>query len=37
MNKLEILDLGELSHGHKFLSDFATMKNDKGGEIENTC
>ena len=36
MNKLEMLDLGELSHGHKFPSGFASMKDDKGGEIENT-
>ena len=36
MNKLEILDLGELSHGYKFTSNFASMKDDKGGEIENT-
>ena len=36
MNKLEILDLGELSHGYKFPSGFASMKDDKGGEIENT-
>ena len=32
MNKLEVQDLGELSHGHKFT--FA--KDDKGREIENT-
>ena len=32
MNKLEVQDLGELSHGHKFTS----AKDDKGREIENT-
>ena len=32
MNKLEVQDLGETSHGHKFTS----MKDDKGREIENT-
>ena len=36
MNKLEILDLGELSHGHKFPSSFASMKDDNRAEIENT-
>ena len=32
MNKLEVQDLGESRHGHKFT--FA--KDDKGREIENT-
>ena len=32
MNKLEVQDLGESSHGHKFIS----MKDDEGREIENT-
>ena len=32
MNKLEVQDLGELSHGHKFTS----AKDDKGREIKNT-
>ena len=32
MNKLEVQDLGESSHGHKFIS----AKDDKGREIENT-
>ena len=32
MNKLEVQDLGESSHGHKFTS----AKDDKGREIENT-
>ena len=32
MNKLEVQDLGESSHGHKFTS----TKDDKGREIENT-
>ena len=32
MNKLEVQDLGELSHGHKF----TPAKDDKGREIENT-
>ena len=32
MNKLEIQDLGESSHGHKFTS----AKDGEGREIENT-
>ena len=32
MNKLEIQDFGESSHGHKFTS----AKDDVGREIENT-
>ena len=32
MNKLEVQDLGESSHGHKFTS----VKDDEGREIENT-
>ena len=36
MNKLEVQDLGESSHGHKFPSDFTSTKDDKGREIENT-
>ena len=32
MNKLEVHDLGESSHGHKFTS----AKDDEGREIENT-
>ena len=32
MNKLEVQDLGESSHGHKFIS----AKDDEGREIENT-
>ena len=32
MNKLEVQDLGESSHGHKFTS----AKDDEGREIENT-
>ena len=32
MNKLEVQDLGESSHGHKFTS----AKDGKGREIENT-
>ena len=32
INKLEVQDLGESSHGHKFTS----VKDDKGREIENT-
>ena len=32
MNKLEVQDLGESSHGHKFIS----AKDDEGKEIENT-
>ena len=32
MNKLEVQDLGESSHGHKFTS----TKDDEGREIENT-
>ena len=32
MNKLEVQDLGEWSHGHKFTS----AKDDKGRETENT-
>ena len=32
MNKLEIQDFGESSHGHKFTS----AKDDEGREIENT-
>ena len=32
MNKLEVQDLWESSHGHKFTS----VKDDEGREIENT-
>ena len=32
INKLEVEDLGESSHGHKFIS----VKDDEGREIENT-
>ena len=32
MNKLEVQDLGELSHGHKFTS----AKDDEGKENQNT-
>ena len=32
MNKLEVHDFGESSHGHKFTS----TKDDEGREIENT-
>ena len=32
MNKLEVQDLGESNHGHKF----TLAKDDKGREIENT-
>ena len=32
MNKLEVQDLGESNHGHKFTS----VKDNEGREIENT-
>ena len=36
MNKLEIQDLGESSHGPKFPFGFTFTKNDKGKEDQNT-
>ena len=36
MNKLEMQDLGESSHGPKFPFGFTSTKNDKGKENQNT-
>ena len=36
MNKLEIQDLGESSHGPKFLFGFTSTKDDKGIGNEDT-
>ena len=36
MNKLEIQDLGESSHGPKFLFGFTSTKDDKGKENQDT-
>ena len=34
VNKLKVQDLGESSHGHKFPSDFKSIKDDKGKETK---
>ena len=36
MNKLEIQDLGESSHGPKFPFGFTSTKDDKGKENQDT-
>ena len=36
LNKLEMQDLGESSHGPKFPFGFTSTKNDKGKENQNT-
>ena len=34
VNKLKVQDLGESRHGHKFPSDFKSIKDDKGKETK---